>query len=77
MYPEDELDWRETLLDILQKMDPSSFERLCQRLLRESGFIEVQGYRAFRRRRNRREWNYPDRGVDQLPSSVSMQALAE
>ena len=42
MYPEDELDWRETLLDILQKMDPSSFERLCQRLLRESGFIEVQ-----------------------------------
>ena len=41
-YIEDELDWRETLLDILQKMDPSSFERLCQRLLRESGFIEVQ-----------------------------------
>ena len=25
-----------------KKMDPSSFERLCQRLLRESGFIEVQ-----------------------------------
>ena len=41
-YIEDELGWRETLLGILHKMDPSGFERLCQRLLRESGFIEVQ-----------------------------------
>ena len=35
-------DWREELLDILRSMDPFAFERLCQRLLRESGFIEVE-----------------------------------
>lgn len=34
--------WRERLLQILLRMDPSAFERLCQRLLRESGFIEVE-----------------------------------
>ena len=34
--------WREVLLDILQNMPPEAFERLCQRLLRESGFIEVE-----------------------------------
>ena len=33
--------WRETLLDTLKNMSPDAFERLCQRLLRESGFIEV------------------------------------
>jgi len=33
--------WREDLLGVLQAMDPSRFERLCQRLLRESGFVEV------------------------------------
>ena len=38
---EEELDWRDQLLDLLQSMDPIAFERLCQRLLRESGFIEV------------------------------------
>ncbi len=37
-----ELTWREVLLSILQKMDPSAFERLVQRLLRESGFIQVE-----------------------------------
>ncbi len=46
--PEDEesaldiRDWRESLLEVLQAMDPTAFERLCQRLLRESGFIEVE-----------------------------------
>lgn len=35
-------DWRERLLEVLQSMDPTAFERLCQRLLRESGFIEVE-----------------------------------
>lgn len=35
-------DWRERLLEVLQRMDPTAFERLCQRLLRESGFIEVE-----------------------------------
>ena len=34
--------WRDILLEALQNMSPSGFERLCQRLLRESGFIEVE-----------------------------------
>lgn len=34
--------WREQLRRTLLKMDPFAFERLCQRLLRESGFIEVE-----------------------------------
>ena len=34
--------WREQLLLLLQSMPPDAFERLCQRLLRESGFIEVE-----------------------------------
>lgn len=33
--------WRTELLETLLKMSPPSFERLAQRLLRESGFIEV------------------------------------
>jgi len=35
-------DWRESLLRVLQELPPSSFEKLCQRLLRESGFIQVE-----------------------------------
>jgi len=38
----EERDWREHLLEVLQGMDPVAFERLCQRVLRESGFIEVE-----------------------------------
>ena len=34
--------WQEKLVEELQKMDPSAFERLCQRILRESGFVEVE-----------------------------------
>lgn len=34
--------WEDELLDVLMEMDPSAFERLCQRILRESGFIEVK-----------------------------------
>ena len=34
--------WRVGLSDALLKMSPEAFERLCQRLLRESGFIEVE-----------------------------------
>jgi restriction system protein len=34
--------WRETLMASLLKMPPEAFERLCQRLLRESGFIQVE-----------------------------------
>ncbi len=34
--------WREELLAELLNLPPSAFERLCQRLLRESGFVEVK-----------------------------------
>lgn len=34
--------WRETLLATLLEMRPDAFERLCQRVLRESGFIQVE-----------------------------------
>jgi len=37
-----ELTWREELAEILIKMDPAAFERLTQRILRESGFIQVE-----------------------------------
>jgi restriction system protein len=39
---EDVGDWRDQLLAALKKMDPTAFERLCQRLLRESGFVKVE-----------------------------------
>ena len=39
----DELSWKEKLSIVLTtKLDPSAFERLVQRLLRESGFIQVE-----------------------------------
>lgn len=34
--------WRENLMAILLELQPSAFERLAQRLLRESGFIQVE-----------------------------------
>lgn len=39
---EDQLDWKENLISVLLKIEPSAFERLCQRLLRESGFVQVE-----------------------------------
>lgn len=39
---ETEENWREGLLDILLALDPAKFERLCQRILRESGFVQVE-----------------------------------
>jgi restriction system protein len=39
---EDKDDWKEQLLNILYKISPSAFERLAQRLLRESGFFQVE-----------------------------------
>lgn len=39
---EENISWQEQLLGILKEMDPSAFERLCQRLLREAGFIKVE-----------------------------------
>lgn len=35
-------DWRQKLLVQLIAMEPAAFERLCQRLLREFGFIKVE-----------------------------------
>lgn len=35
-------DWKEDLLEHLGKMDPTAFERLCQRVLREKGFSKVE-----------------------------------
>jgi restriction system protein len=44
--PDDEADldiaWTERLLNVLGEMKPDAFERLCQRVLRESGFISVE-----------------------------------
>ena len=34
--------WDDHLLSVLKKMDPSAFERLAQRLLREAGFTKVE-----------------------------------
>jgi restriction system protein len=39
---EQELSWKEEVLNTLLKMDPAAFERLVQRLLRESGFTQVE-----------------------------------
>lgn len=41
--PEDEnLTWEDRLLGVIRALSPDAFERLCQRLLRESGFIQVE-----------------------------------
>ena len=37
-----ELSWHEALLEIIKKIDPIAFERLCQRFLRELGFQNVE-----------------------------------
>ena len=34
--------WQDQLLEVLLALEPSAFERLCQRLLREAGFLEVE-----------------------------------
>lgn len=39
---DEEQSWREELLETLLEMDASAFERLIQRVLRESGFIQVE-----------------------------------
>jgi restriction system protein len=39
---DEEGNWRDELLEALLAMDPGAFERLVQRLLRESGFIKVE-----------------------------------
>ncbi len=37
----EEIEWQEKLLDVVKSIRPDAFERLCQRILRESGFTEV------------------------------------
>ena len=38
----EEPEWQDALLNVLRKMEPDAFERLCQRILRESGFTKVE-----------------------------------
>jgi len=40
--PDGEVTWRDELLQTLLEMPPDAFERLIQRVLRESGFIQVE-----------------------------------
>lgn len=39
---ESEGDWKESLLAIVRRIPPDAFERLCQRVLRQSGFVKVE-----------------------------------
>lgn len=39
---QEEIFWKEQLLNALLGLTPEAFERLCQRLLRESGFTKVE-----------------------------------
>jgi restriction system protein len=34
--------WKDDLLEVIKKIPPADFERLCQRILREAGFIKVE-----------------------------------
>ena len=38
----EERDWRDALLKIIRGIPPEAFERLCQRVLRQAGFIKVE-----------------------------------
>ena len=38
----EEQDWKESLLRIVRCIEPTAFERLCQLVLRESGFAKVE-----------------------------------
>lgn len=40
--PSETADWKDIVLDKVKSIEPSAFERLCQRLLRESGFVKVE-----------------------------------
>ncbi len=40
--PNRQVEWQEELLGVLHGMSPAGFERLIQRLLRESGFVQVE-----------------------------------
>jgi len=40
--PNNKVEWQEELLEVILGMSPSAFERLIQRILRESGFVQVE-----------------------------------
>ncbi|CAB1245851.1 EcoKMrr [Ruminococcaceae bacterium BL-4] len=40
--PDEIQSWRDKLRNVLQNLSPDAFERLTQRMLRESGFVQVQ-----------------------------------
>jgi restriction system protein len=40
--PPPELRWEDEALEVIKQISPKAFETLCQRLLRESGFIQVE-----------------------------------
>ncbi len=39
---EEQLEWKEKLIQTILSISPNAFEKLAQRLLRESGFVEVE-----------------------------------
>lgn len=41
-FATEDIDWKEELLKTLCEIEPDAFERLCQRLLREAGFVKVE-----------------------------------
>jgi restriction system protein len=40
--PNNKVEWQGELLDVILSMSPAAFERLIQRILRESGFVQVE-----------------------------------
>ena len=40
--PNNKVEWQGELLDVILQMSPAAFERLIQRILRESGFVQVE-----------------------------------
>ncbi len=38
----EEFGWQDKLIETMKKIEPDQFERLCQRLLRELGFVNVE-----------------------------------
>ncbi|MDI6729212.1 MAG: restriction endonuclease [Thermodesulfovibrionales bacterium] len=40
--PDEIQNWKERLIDVLLSIEPSAFERLVQRILRENGFTQVE-----------------------------------
>jgi restriction system protein len=38
----EEFNWQDALLETIKSIEPAQFERLCQRLLRELGFVNVE-----------------------------------